>query len=97
MVSANRAGSGRFIKVENEPGTFWLSSAKAGVQLVLVSVDAGRNFSSRLAEMGIFPGVELSVIKNDGGGPVIIEIRGSRVMLGRGEANKVLVKQRSNR
>jgi ferrous iron transport protein A len=70
-----------------------LSSAKAGIRLVLVAVQAGRNLASRLAELGIFPGVEIMIIKNDGGGPVICEIRGSRVMLGRGEANKVLVRK----
>jgi len=41
--------------------------------------------------MGIFPGVELLLVKGGFGGPVIVEVRGSRIILGRGMAHRIMV------
>jgi Fe2+ transport system protein FeoA len=41
--------------------------------------------------MGFVPGVELRVVNNSGGGPLIVLVKGSRLMLGRGVAHKMLV------
>ena len=68
-----------------------LSNVAAGQSVRLVRVDAGRRFSHRLAELGLTPGVELSVI-HDNGGPLLICVRNSRIALGRGMANKISVK-----
>lgn len=52
----------------------------------------GRGFMGRLASLGFTPGVEVSMIQNYGRGPVIVEVRGARVALGRREALRILVK-----
>jgi Fe2+ transport system protein FeoA len=41
--------------------------------------------------MGFVPGVTVDVLRNDGGGPVVVVLKGVRVMLGRGMANKMSV------
>jgi ferrous iron transport protein A len=46
---------------------------------------------SRLATLGFTPGAELTMIQNYGWGPLIVQIRGTRIALGRGEASKVNV------
>jgi ferrous iron transport protein A len=45
--------------------------------------------------MGFTSGAEVTVIQNPGFGPVIVNVRDSRIALGRGEANKVIVSKRT--
>jgi ferrous iron transport protein A len=51
----------------------------------------GRQFGARLAALGLTCGAEVTVIQNDGRGPLIVLVRDSRVALGHGEALKVWV------
>ncbi|MEW6059716.1 MAG: FeoA family protein [Actinomycetota bacterium] len=51
----------------------------------------GRMFASRLAAMGVSIGAELTVLRNNRSGPVVVMVRGTRIALGRREAGKVLV------
>jgi len=51
----------------------------------------GRGFSTRLAGLGVTPGVEVTVLQNFGRGPMIVTVRDTRIALGRGETFKVLV------
>ena len=69
-----------------------LSNISAGQSVRLLKVNAGRRFSQRLAELGLTPGVEFSVL-HDNGGPLLISVRNSRIALGRGMANKISVLQ----
>ena len=63
-------------------------------ELVTVSeVRAGRGLQRRLADMGLTPGVQIRVINSQMPGPVLIDLRGSRVALGRGIAQKIAVKE----
>jgi len=68
-----------------------LSMVKAGQTVKLVRVDAGRGLNSRLAAMGLVPDVEITVINNEHPGPFIISVKGSKMMLGRGMAHKIMV------
>jgi ferrous iron transport protein A len=68
-----------------------LSVVAAGRSVVLRRVNAGRGLTSRLAAMGFFPGLEVHVHRNDRNGPVVLGVAGSRVMLGRGMAEKIYV------
>ena len=66
-----------------------LSIIQTGRRVRLVSVDAGRGLCGRLTAMGLIPGVEIEVIRNSPHGPLLIEVMGSRIMLGRGMAQKI--------
>ena len=68
-----------------------LSSVEAGRKVRLVRVDAGQGLRARLAAMGLIPNVEFSVLRNAHPGPFMINVKGSRVMLGRGMAHKIMV------
>jgi ferrous iron transport protein A len=46
---------------------------------------------TRLAAFGIIPGTVVTVLGNAGAGPVILEARGSRLALGRGQAARIVV------
>ena len=59
----------------------------------VVSIGAGWGLTRRLADMGLTPGVSISVINSQMPGPVIINLRGSRLALGRGIAHKIMVRR----
>lgn len=69
-----------------------LSDLIAGEMAVVVQLTGGRGFVSRLAALGFTPGVQVTMVQNLGHGPLIVLVRDTRVALGRGEANKVLVR-----
>lgn len=68
-----------------------LSAVKAGEKVKLARIDAGQGLNSRLASMGLVRNVELTVVKNSHPGPFVISVKKSKVMLGRGMANKIMV------
>jgi Fe2+ transport system protein FeoA len=46
---------------------------------------------SRLSSLGFTPGAKVTMVQNFGRGPIIVMVRGTRIALGRGEAQKVIV------
>lgn len=68
-----------------------LSMASPGESVRLVAVKTGWGLQRRLADMGLTPGVEFRVINIQRPGPVVIDIRGSRLALGHGVAHKIMV------
>jgi Fe2+ transport system protein FeoA len=68
-----------------------LSTIKSGRKVQLTGVQAGRGLNSRLAAMGLLPNVEITVVNNGHPGPFVISVKGSKMMLGRGMADKIMV------
>lgn len=68
-----------------------LVMASRGSKVRLVSVNGGKQMTSRLAAMGLLPGVEVEIVSNSPGDPFILDVRGSRLVLGRGMAHKIYV------
>lgn len=68
-----------------------LTIIQSGRRVRLVAVEAGHGLRGRLAAMGLVPGVEIEVLRNSMHGPFLIELKGSRIMLGRGMAQKIMV------
>jgi ferrous iron transport protein A len=73
------------------PNTMTLSDLAPGEVGVVHKLTGGWGFTSRLATLGFTPGAELTMVQNFGRGPLIVNIRGTRIALGRGEAAKVVV------
>lgn len=53
-------------------------------------IEAGRNATRRLFEMGFSIGAPVKIVKNDRG-PVIVSLVGNKVALGRGLASKIML------
>ncbi len=68
-----------------------LLAVKAGETVKLAKIEAGRGLNSRLASMGLLPNVEITVVRNSHPGPFVINVKGSKMMLGRGMAHKIMV------
>ncbi len=72
------------------PHTQTLSATRRGETVRLVQIEAGRRLTHRLAELGLTPGVTLHVVHKNGG-PMLVAVRGTRLALGRGVAEKIQV------
>jgi len=70
-----------------------LVMARPGKQLTVIGINAGWGLQRRLADMGLTPGVQIRVMSGQRAGPVLIDLRDSRLGLGRGVAQKILVKE----
>ncbi len=68
-----------------------LTLASPGDTVEVAAVRTGWEPQRRLADMGLTPGVQVRVISSSGPGPVVLDIRGSRLALGHGDAHKVMV------
>jgi Fe2+ transport system protein FeoA len=74
-------------KLKNRP----LSTVEAGQTVKMVRAEAGRGLNNRLASMGLVPNTEITVVSSGRPGAYVISVKGSRMMLGRGMANKIIV------
>jgi ferrous iron transport protein A len=68
-----------------------LAIARAGEPVTVTGIKAGYGLQKRLADMGLTPGVQIKVMNRQMTGPLLIDLRGSRVALGRGIALKIYV------
>ncbi len=66
-----------------------LAMASPGDRVRVVELTGGDEARRRLEEMGLLPGEELTVVNKLG--PVIVGLKGGRVAIGRGLAQKVMV------
>jgi ferrous iron transport protein A len=57
----------------------------------VTELQGGRGFTTRMAALGFTHGSAITVIQNFGRGPIIVMVRGTRIALGRGEADHVWV------
>lgn len=73
------------------PVTRALTSCLPGEAVVVHEVVGGKSVRRRLTELGLTRGTPLRILSADG--PVALEVRGSRIALGRGQAAKVMVKR----
>ncbi len=69
-----------------------LAETKEGTRVRIKKIDCGRNLISRLCAFGLREGSESRIIKNDSkSGPMIIQVFESKVAIGRGQAEKIMV------
>jgi len=68
-----------------------LAMAAENENLKIVQVWHGGKFKKKLSEMGLYRDSQIKVIKNDIPGPLIVDVKGSRLIIGRGQAQKIMV------
>ncbi len=72
---------------------FPLSLAVPGKEVILVSIAGGRGLRARLTDMGLNEGIKLKVLHSHRSGPCIILLGNTRLVLGHGMAQKILVEE----
>ncbi len=70
-----------------------LSDGQVDREYKVVSIAGGCGVQMRLASLGILPGQRLRLVKASKTGPAMISLKGSKIALGRGIANKVIVRE----
>ncbi len=70
-----------------------LADIKTGEHAIFIDIQAERAVASRLTSLGFTPGVMIEMNQNYGHGPLVVNIRGTRVALGRHEAQNITVQK----
>jgi Fe2+ transport system protein FeoA len=70
-----------------------LSELRNGETAMVVGLSGGRHFVARALSLGCTPGTRVKVVRNAGGGPLVVELRDTHLGLGRGEAGKIWVRR----
>ncbi|MDY6864409.1 MAG: FeoA family protein [Halobacteriota archaeon] len=68
-----------------------LALLSEGEEGEVIGFNGGRGMLQRLSEMGFTPLEKVKVIKSNSSGPVLVDVKGSRIALGRGVAMKIIV------
>ena len=68
-----------------------LSTIDPGKEVTLIDIRGGRGVRSKLYSMGLVPGATLKILNRSGLGPVMIAVKDSRLAIGRGMADKIIV------
>jgi ferrous iron transport protein A len=68
-----------------------LSTIQIGQSVVIKSIDFNIKLRRRLQDMGLTPGVKLNVVSRSLLGPLVVDVRGTRVALGKGIATNIQV------
>ena len=68
-----------------------LSRVDQGKEVTLIDINGGRGIRSKLYSMGLVPGVKLTVLRGNCAGPTMVAVRDSRLAIGRGMAQKIIV------
>ena len=68
-----------------------LSAIPSGSSGQVRQFEGGHDFAARAMAMGFSLGAKVTVIQNQGHGPILVGIQGVRIALGRGEAAKIQV------
>jgi len=77
--------------------TTYLTECESGEEVIVLSVNAGYRAKTRLANLGIVPGVKIRKIKKAPfRGPIEIKVKGSSLVLGRGLASMIIVSRNNS-
>ncbi len=69
-----------------------LARVPSGEKVTVLAVRAGWGLQRRLADLGMTPGAVVTVISSGRPGQVVLDVRGSRLALGRGIVSKIMVR-----
>jgi Fe2+ transport system protein FeoA len=70
-----------------------LSEARVGRAYEFVGCEAGRQLKEKVYSMGLNSGARLKITNNSGHGPVGLEVRQTRLGIGRGMAARIWVRE----
>lgn len=70
-------------------GAIPLATLEKGKSAAVREIQGGHAFVQRMAELGVLPGTRIRLLRTSG--PVIVEARGQRLMIGRGMVDRIMV------
>ena len=73
------------------PPGLTLGAAEHGRRLQVTGLAGGPALRARLVSLGLLPGTVVTILRRQGRGPLVLDVRGSRVALGRAVARHIQV------
>ena len=73
-----------------------LTMVPEGEEVIITDIYGGRNVVRRLFDMGLIPGTKIKVLYH-GFGPLLVDVKDSRIALGLGIAMKIMVERYENK
>jgi ferrous iron transport protein A len=73
-----------------------LAEMSSGESGIVNLIDTGIRLYNRLASMGISDGTLLKVVLNKKNGPVVVDVDGNRLAIGRGMSSKIFLKEKKS-
>lgn len=70
-----------------------LALLPSGTEATVIRVEGGRGLVGRLCELGFVEGAKVRTLVSSGPGPILVEVKNSRIGLGRGAAMRVFVRE----
>ncbi|MGE5618835.1 MAG: FeoA domain-containing protein [Sphingomonadaceae bacterium] len=97
-LSAEEADSVNVTPVEpaSAAQTVPLARLAPGESAVVKRLTAGKSFVARCLALGFTPGTQVSMVQNPRSGPLIVLVRDTKVAIGRGEAQRILVTRKGD-
>ena len=68
-----------------------LSQIEEGQTVSVIRIGGGRGLKIRLTAMGLLPNTKITMVRNGRSGPFVINVKNSRMALGRGIVDKIMV------
>ncbi|HOP06129.1 MAG TPA: FeoA family protein [candidate division Zixibacteria bacterium] len=72
-------------------GPLPLALSHAGESFRITRINGSRDLKEHLSALGLTPGVEVVIHCNDRKGPVIVGVKGSRLIIGQDAALKIMI------
>ena len=87
-----RGGVGRRHRTMQN-GHLTLSDADEGRFYTMIGLTGGERFRERIYSMGLNPGVKFKTLMNSGHGPIELEVRQTKLAIGRGMAERIKISE----
>ena len=69
-----------------------LVEVKDGKKVVISRIEGGRGARQKLMNLGIIPGVPVTIVRKSNRNPLLLSVMGRQIMIGHGMAKKVFVR-----
>jgi DtxR family Mn-dependent transcriptional regulator len=89
--AVDRATLNSSVPRDGEPISVPLARLQPGESGTVQSLGSGKTLVARCLALGFTPGTDVTMVRNPRSGPLIVSVRGTRVALGRGEAEKICI------
>jgi ferrous iron transport protein A len=70
----------------------YLDTSTEGGTYIMVGLEGGQAFREKIYSMGLNPGVKFKTLQNSGHGPIEIEVRQTKLAIGRGMAARIKIR-----
>ena len=71
-----------------------LADIRPGSKAIVNQIIGGRNLRQKLVNLGMLPGTEVTVVRSNKLGPMVLNIHNSQIMIGAGMAKRIYVRQK---